>query len=302
MPEPLDHADVLVAQPETLWRVGVVVHPRRNIDAPLRTVMAWTAANGVELVQLPVEGQHRQVAQPGVAADCDLIVSIGGDGTTLAAIRAASLVQRPVLGVACGSLGALTVVAPDGVIGALERFSRQDWIPRRLRALTIERAGQSPLFAINDVAIVRAGEGQVRVTAHVDDVLAYRLAGDGCIVASPVGSSAYTLAAGGPLLAPGVDGFTLVPLPTHGGSCPPLVLAGGSRLQIDAIPGHGGARLEIDGQMAAPEVQSMTITLHPNIATLVGFENQEPLLAGLRRRQIITDSPRILADDEREGR
>jgi NAD+ kinase len=225
-------------------------------------------------------------------------VSIGGDGTTLAAIRAAIAADRPVLGVACGSIGALTTVAADGITRALDRFSRRDWLPRPLPALEVARDDGTGLFALNDIAIVRAGEGQVRATARVDGVLFVRLAGDGCIVSTPIGSSAYALAAGGPLIAPGTDAYLLTPLPTHGGFCPPLVVGADSELQLDSTAGHGGARLEVDGQVADTRVGPLAVTFRRAKATVVGFADQEPFLAGLRRRRIIIDSPRILAEDK----
>jgi NAD+ kinase len=277
----------------------VVVHPVRNIDEPLRALREWTGRRGVDVVQIPVAGQHREIAEPAEAGDCDLIVSIGGDGTTLAAIRAAALADRPVLGVACGSLGALTTVPADGLPGALDRFSRRDWSAHMLPALKITRADGADLFSFNDIVVVRAAEGQVRTTAWVNGTLFGRIAGDGCIVSTAVGSSAYALAAGGPLLAPETEAYMFTPLPTHGGFCPPLVVGAGSRLQLDISAGHGGARIEVDGQVADTRVGPLTISLRPNVATLVSFADQEPLLTGLRRRRIIMDSPRILAEDDR---
>ena len=290
--------EVLDGAPGASQRIGVVVHPVRDIAGPLLAVREWATTHGVDLVQLRVAGAHQQVAEPGEISDCDLIVSIGGDGTTLAAVRAASKVDRPVLGVACGSLGALTAVSAEGVSDALGRLHRRDWVPRPLPALIVARPGDAAdLFAINDIAVVRAGGGQLRLAASVDGVLFGRVAGDGCIVSTPMGSSAYTIAAGGPLLAPGAVAFVLTPLPAHGGSCPPLVMGVESTLQLEAVGGHGGARLEVDGQVVDTEVGSMTIRFRPGVATLVSFDGQEPLLAGLRRRAIITDSPRIVADD-----
>ncbi len=155
------------------------------------------------------------------------------------------------------------------------------------------------LLAFNDVVTVRGGQGQVRTTVHLDGVLYARFAGDGWIVSTPVGSSAYALASGGPLLAPGTNAFTLTPLPTHGGFCPPLVAAAGSRLALDTAAGYGGARLEIDGQVVDTRAGRLTVTLRPAAVTIVDFADDEPMLTGLRRRQIIIDSPRILAEDAR---
>src|SRR5215211_3141158 len=96
-----------------LARIGLVVHPRRQIDLAIDHACDWARANGAEVVQIPVSGQERVVADPGEVASCDLVLAVGGDGTTLHALHAAAAVDRPVLGVACGSLGALTAVSAE---------------------------------------------------------------------------------------------------------------------------------------------------------------------------------------------
>jgi NAD+ kinase len=283
---------------QTPRRIGLVVHPSRTVDQPLRLVREWTDEHSVELVQVPAAYSQRRIADEGEPATSDLIVSIGGDGTTLAALRCAASVERPVLGIACGSLGALATVAVPDVTRALDRFSRGEWQPRAVPSLAVMPADGEPMFALNDVAIVRAGGGQVRVTARVDGSLYARIAGDGAIVSTPIGSSGYAISAGGPLLAVGLDGFVFTSLPKHGGFAPPLVIAPQSVLELDVAAGFGGARLEVDGQIAANRVRSLTIRFREGMATMVGFPDQETLLAGLRRRRIIVDSPRVAADDE----
>jgi NAD+ kinase len=280
-------------------RLGVIVHPSRNIDGPLRDLFGWAGRRGVAVIQVPIEGQERLVAEPGEPGDCDLIVSIGGDGTMLAAIRVAVAADRPVLGVACGSLGVLTTVSADALSESLDRFRRGDWSSRRLPALDVTCDGTADLCAFNDLAIVRAGIGQVRVVSRVDGTLFSRLAGDGCIVSTPIGSSAYTMAAGGPLMAPETEAYVLTPLPTHGGTRQSLIIGARSTLSLDVSSGIGGVRLEIDGQIIASEPQVITVGLRPAVATLVAFPDQEHLFAGLRRRGLIVDSPRIVADEAR---
>jgi NAD+ kinase len=279
--------------------VGVVVHPSRNIDMPLGRLRGWADGHRVAVVQVAIPGQHRAVAEPGEVADCDPLVSIGGDGTMLAAIRAAVAVGLPVLGVSCGSLGVLTAVGADGLPAALDRFRAGDWTPRVLPALNVRRPDAPDLFAFNDVSVVRNGIGQVRVTSTLDGVLFTRLAGDGCIVSTPLGSTAYALAAGGPLLAPGTDAYLLTPLASHGGWRQPLVIPAGAELALESSAGIGGARLEIDGQVLDTDPGMLRIALRQNVATLVGFADQEPLFASLRRRGLIADSPRIVADAAR---
>ncbi len=260
---------------------------------------AWAQSNDAELVQVAAPCRQQDVAPRGEAADCDLIASIGGDGTTLAAIRAAAEVHQPVLGISCGSLGVLTTVPGDGVSTALERFARGDWRARRLPALDVRHEGREDVVAYNDLAVVRAGEGQVFVSTWVDGVVAIRYAGDGCIVSTANGSTGYALAAGGPLLMLDTTAFLLTPLSAHGGFCPPLVIGVGSELRIEAEVRHGGGRLEVDGQIAGEEIGALTIRLRPEAATVVTFADTEPFLAGLRRRALLIDSPRVLADRRR---
>ena len=280
-------------------RVGLVVHPTRDIDAELARLREWTRASDRELVQ--VSGQERQVTERAEADTCDVLVTLGGDGTMLTGVRIAGPARRPVLGVACGSLGVLTAIPADALPHALDRFFSGEWVPRGMPALEASGDNGSSYTALNDVSVIRAGEGQVTTEASVDGVRFARFVGDGLVVSTPLGSSAYTLAGGGPLLAPGADAFVLTPLASHGGSVPPLVVGPSSTLGLELDVGHGGARLEIDGDSEGSPPRSVTLGLRRDMATLVTFDDAEPLLAGLRRRRIVMDSPRVVARDQREG-
>jgi NAD+ kinase len=282
-----------------LRRLGLVVHPQREIDSALRVARAWAGANGAEVVQIKVSGQERVVADPGEVASCDIVLGVGGDGTTLHALHAAASVGRPVLGVACGSLGALTAVAAEDVDEALDAVVAGRWLARRLPGLRITGDDGMERVAINDLVVVRRGPSQVIVEIHVDDQVYVRYAGDGIVVATPAGSSAYTLAAGGPILAERSDGLVLTPLAPHGGCCPPLVVGSQSAVKLLIEPGYGGARLEFDGQAQDAEPSELHAERVEEYATLVGLGDSEPLLAGLRRRRILIDSPRVLARDDR---
>jgi NAD+ kinase len=282
-----------------LRRLGLVVHPRRQIDTALDHAREWTQGHGAELVQIPVSGQERVVADPGEVASCDLVLAVGGDGTALHALHAAAAVNRPVLGVACGSLGALTSSGAEDLVDALDRVAAGEWSPRRLPGLQVTADGARTRTAINDVVVVRAGASQVVVTIEVDSQLYGRYAGDGVVVATPAGSSAYTLAAGGPVLAERSDGLVITPLAPHGGCVPPLVVGSASAVRLQIEPGYAGSRVEFDGQVNDEQPSELCATRVEEYATLVGLGDAEPLLAGLRRRKIIIDSPRVLARDER---
>lgn len=280
--------------------VGLVVHPSRSVDEPLRLLREWADEHGIELVQAPAVCTQRRVAEEGDPAQSDLIVSIGGDGTTLAALRTGAVAGRPVLGIACGSLGALATVPVSDAKRSLERFSRGDWYPRRFPALSVDRSDGTDLFALNDVTVLRSAGGQVRMVVRVNGVVYAGIAGDGAVVSTPIGSSGYAISAGGPLFASALDAFVFTPLPKHGGFCPPLVVGSATELELEVTQDFGGGRLEIDGQVADERVQLLRIGLRPDVATMVAFPDQESLLAGLRRRGIILDSPRMVVDGDHE--
>jgi NAD+ kinase len=280
-------------------RIGVVVHPHRRLDRALESLRAWTAAHGADVIQIPVRGQERVVAPAGDAASCDLVVALGGDGTTLAALHAAAPHRLPVLGIACGSLGALTATSADATEEALTKFADGDWHRRVLPGVGVSADGTEPHHAINDLVVVRKGANQVVIGVHVDGELYVRFAGDGVVISTPLGSSAYTMAAGGPMLAAGTEAIVVTPVAAHGGSTPPLVVGATSTVTIEIEGGFGGARIEFDGQLKEFEPLVLTTSWCADYATLVRFDGAESAFAGLRRRRILMDSPRVLARAER---
>lgn len=287
---------------DSLSRIGLVVHPDRNIDRALDALRGWADEHDVDVAQVHVDGNSREVAEHADVEDCDLVAAVGGDGTMLAAIRAAAPAERPVLGIACGSLGVLTTVTAGDTTAALDRFAAGDWNAKPLPALHIARLDGDDLLAINDLAITRRAQGQVTTSVTVDDDLYARFVGDGFVVTTPIGSSGYTLAAGGPLLTPGSRSFALTPLAAHGGSIPAVVLGEDSSLHVEIDPGYGGIKFELDGRLSEhdPEHGELRITLRPEAATLVGLDGEDSILQGLRRKRLLMDSPRVLARDERE--
>jgi NAD+ kinase len=281
-----------------LDRIGVVVHPRRELDEALRALRDWAAGCGAEVVQIPMARVDRVVAEAGTADTCDVVLALGGDGTTLAALHAAGPVGKPVLGVACGSLGALTATSSDQLDEALASLSAGDWEPRSLPGIAVTADGSPPAVAINDFVVVRKGASQIAVAIDVDGERFIHFAGDGIVIATPLGSSAYTMAAGGPVLSHAAA-MALTPLAPHGGTCPPLVVGHDSHVKVTIEPGYYGARIELDGHPEEQTPTTLSVTWRPDYATLVSFPGAESLLAGLRRRRILMDSPRALARDER---
>jgi NAD+ kinase len=173
------------------------------------------------------------------------------------------------------------------------------WTPRLLPGLDVVVDSGDARVAINDFVAIRDGAGQVITSIAIDGELYARTAGDGVVVATPLGSSAYTMAAGGPILGPGAEGIVVVTLAHHGGLAPPLVVGPKSRVGLSVQPGYGGGRFELDGQGLATGAAEVVISQRPDYATLVTLADQEPLLTSLRRRGLVLDSARILVRDAR---
>jgi NAD+ kinase len=284
-----------------LRQLGLVVHPTRSLEWVLEELRGWASRREVAVGQVRVAGQTREVAEPVVAEECELLVALGGDGTTLNALHPGAPSSRAVLGIACGSVGVLTSVAGDRVGEALDQVEAGSFDAVDVPGLEVSGADGRTEIAINDLTVIRDGPGQLLVSVVVDDVVYGRLAGDGLVVATALGSSAYTMAAGGPILAPGAEGIAVTPLAPHGGSIPPLVAGPDSRIELRIDPGHGGVRHEIDGRLASLDGELVTARARASYATLVRLGDEEPRLSGLRRRGLVVDSPRVLVRDARPG-
>jgi NAD+ kinase len=167
-------------------------------------------------------------------------------------------------------------------------------------AVAVAAEDGETFVAINDVVVVRKGASQIAVGIDVDGDRFIGFAGDGIVIATPLGSSAYTMAAGGPVVAPGTDAMVLTPLAPHGGTVPPLVVARGSAVTLAVEPGYYGARMEVDGHVAELAGVRFSLSWRRDYATLVAFDGAESFFAGLRRRGILADSPRMLARAKRK--
>jgi NAD+ kinase len=289
-----------VAEQPDLARIALVVHPTREIAATVDTLERWAAEHGLEVVQIPAVGESvREVAAAGELTAGDLVVALGGDGTVLAALRAAAPLDAPVLGVACGSLGALTAMHAEGVEEALDRVLAGDWSPHRLPALAVKPADAEEHWSVNDFVVARRRAGQVVADVSVDHELYVRLAGDGVIVATALGSTAYSMAAGGPVLAPGAPVVVCTPVAMHGGNAPPLVVPATSTVQVTVHPSFAGFDVELDGHIYPMDATEFSVSLEEDKVTLVSFGNVGMRISGLRERRLITDSPRVLARDDR---
>jgi NAD+ kinase len=204
-----------------------------------------------------------------------------------------------VLGVACGSLGALSAVKAPDLVEALDLFDAGSWSRRSLHALKATVDGEKVAWAINDFVLVRRS-GQLLVDVTVGGELYARIAGDGVVVATALGSSAYSMAAGGPVFVSGTHAFVVTPLLMHGGNAPPLVVRADTEVLLEARPGYDGFDIEVDGRIDSIERGTrFVLRMVETAATLVAIGDPGLGMRALRHRGLIADSPRVLARDDR---
>ncbi len=238
--------------------VGLCLKP----DSPqageaARTLDKWLSDRGV-LVALDHEAARwlgRKGRERAALADAaDLLVVLGGDGTLLAVAREAGTRSVPILGVNLGTLGFLAEVAPEEQLEVLERVIEGDFdvVPRMRLRVRAERDGQLLVdtLALNDAVINRSELSRlIDLETKADGVPVTTYHADGLIVATPTGSTAYTLSAGGPILMPGSRVFVLTPICPHTLTQRPLVLSQDAKVEIQVLPREGTAQLTIDGQV-----------------------------------------------------
>ncbi len=183
----------------------------------------------------------------------DLALVLGGDGAILAAIRRMGEDPVPILGVKFGKLGFLTELREDEIEDALDRWLEGRLPPPhpRMRVRCEVRSGSrrpEEATALNDIVLERYGPRTVVIHLEVDGRYATTYRGDGLIVSTPVGSTAHSLAAGGPLLEPAMEGFVLTPMCPHSLANRPLVLPPESRIALTLEARDEAAICVADGQ------------------------------------------------------
>lgn len=196
------------------------------------TVLAEQQA--AKLLSLPADNT---VGLKSLGKKCDLVISIGGDGTLLTAAR--SLIQSnvPLIGVNLGRLGFLVDISPEDMFEKIHRILSGNFHEeeRVILETRIVRAGQliHSKFALNEVSIHRhQSPGLIEIETHINDIFLNSLRGDGLIVSTPTGSTAYALSCGGPLMHPSLNALLLVPINPHMLSNRPIVIDGSSKVDI----------------------------------------------------------------------
>ena len=210
-----------------------------------------------------------------VAPGLDVLITLGGDGTIVRAIRAVSQYGVPILGVNLGRLGFLAEVEPDQIEAMVPALLAGQFLieERMILRVQVERSGATLLTteAVNEVVMARGLVSRtVHISVDVDGHHVFTPTCDGIIAATPTGSTAYGLAAGGPIVAPDVSCITMVPIAAHLGIAHALVIPSSRELSLTLLKGEDSA-LTVDGQidLALQPGDRLTATASENVARFV---------------------------------
>lgn len=284
-----------------------MLRPERDLSAALDEIVGWAAAAEVALTGLEDEDrlpeQVERRAESALAAGCDAVLALGGDGTMLGGLRLAAPHDVPALGVNLGTLGYLAEVDAAHLGPALAALREGDYTVDSRTGLALAATGDvEAQSAYNDVVVSRVpGRGQAALALRIDGELLVRYASDGVIAATPQGSTAYAFAAGGPLVSPRAQGMIVMPDAPHGLFNRAVVLAEGERLGIEVLPTSAPVSLERDGQLVGHAEPGATFDIEakPDAARVVRV--QPGGFAERARRKLGIIDPAGLADFDMAG-
>jgi NAD+ kinase len=260
-------------------RIGLVLHPRRDCSGAAARVAAWTTTHDVELVAgtEDVERLHLQGVTPvdveELASTVDGLIALGGDGTLLGAMRLVAANPVPVLGVNFGRLGFLTEVEGRELDSALTAMAEGRSTVEARSCLVVRGPGWESV-AFNDVVLARVpGQGQVEGVLSVSGRRYGRYRCDSLIVSSPMGSTAYNYAAGGPVMSPTAQGVLVTPSAPISGISRTVMLGPTEPLALEITGGRPA--MEIDGiwsgECAVGDV--VEVTTRPDAGLLVRIDD-----------------------------
>jgi len=243
--------------------VGIVSKPNKaEVAQIVPRLMDWLSSRGYSFVVDPETAPHAPDAEvmsrvEMASRNLEFVIVLGGDGTLLSAARAVAPAGIPIVGVNLGALGFLTEIPLEDLYPTLDSILKGSCgIDVRSMVhceVSRSKSAVATYEALNDVVV---GKGTISRLNHcdvyIDKVFVSRYQADSLIVSSPTGSTAYSLAAGGPILMPDVQSFVITPVSAHSLTHRPLVVRDTSQIEIVVMTGDEEAYLSIDGQAGMP--------------------------------------------------
>jgi NAD+ kinase len=252
-------------------RVAVVGNLHKtDLEKHVRRLLAMLRERGVATIlaediatALGVRDQDvTLVARDQIGVHSDLVISFGGDGTILDTARRVEGTGVPILGVKLGGLGFLAEMLPEELPQNLDEILRGEFQVIERMLLCLELPGKKPVHALNDVVIDKGATLRLlRLRTCIDDAYLNTYIADGLIVATPTGSTAYSLAAGGPLLLPTMNAMVITPICPHSLTARPIVIPHDRTVTVEVAAADRTAMVNADGRVVAEIGQGMPVTI-----------------------------------------
>lgn len=241
-------------------RFGIIGHIKRtNVGRVARTIVDWLTLNNLEyflgedIAALIGDSEHL-ISSDIFYKKIDCLLSLGGDGTMLAAARAIGHRGIPIFGINVGNLGFLTEITAQDIPEALQKLKEDDFLieERMLLEAFVRQKDEPAKYALNDIVLDNGEDSRlVKLDLHLGRQFVCSYNADGLIIATPTGSTAYNLAAGGPVLHPQLEVIIASPICPHSLTLRPIVFEPNSQLIIKLAGEDIDVRLTIDGQVSS---------------------------------------------------
>jgi NAD+ kinase len=252
--------------------IGILTKPKfPEVKSTLLGVVAWLRARSIEVLldttSAALLNEQGGMPKTQLAEKADVLLVLGGDGTILSAARLAAERSIPILGVNMGGLGFLTEVRLDNLYPSLERVFANDFAldERLMLATHIHRHGETVArgIVLNDVVISKGTLAlMIDLQVAIGGQFVTSLRGDGLIIGTPTGSTAYSLSAGGPIMNPGVQALMLTPICPHTLTHRPLIVPGNVVIEVTLTCQDEGSMATLDGQVGVAIVQGDKAVIH----------------------------------------
>jgi NAD+ kinase len=235
-------------------RVGLVIKPHApEVETVLRQLLGYFSERGVECrfesAAAEMLGQGQGVSREALPAEVDLVIVLGGDGTLLSIAHLAAENSVPVLGVNMGSLGFLTEIPLDEMFETLDAYLDGDERIVSPRQVLEADAHGTVYYCLNDIVINKGALARmIQCAMWINEKEISIPRSDGLIIATPTGSTAYSLSAGGPIIQPFIPAIIIAPICPHTLSFRPMLVASDSRIRIQMLTKGEKAYLTLDGQ------------------------------------------------------
>ena len=251
--------------------IGILTKPKfPEIKSTLQDVIAWLRARNINVILATTSaallGEQGGVQKTQLASKADVLLVLGGDGTMLNAARLAGERSIPILGVNLGGLGFLTEVRLENLYPSLERVFANDFVlDERLMLQThVHRHGETVArgVVLNDVVISKGTLARmIELRISIQGQFVTNLRGDGVIVTTPTGSTAYSLSAGGPIINPAVQSLMVTPICPHTLTHRPLIVPATAEIEVTLTSKDDGAMATLDGQVGVAMIQGDTVEI-----------------------------------------